>query len=51
MEKNQPASQPPSLNAKELNKALAQAAKQASKIADAFGLKVPSAHTSSTKAK
>ena len=43
MEKNQPTSQSTTLtpDSKVLRSALAQAAKQANRMADAFGLKVP----------
>lgn len=51
--KNQPASQPATLtpDSKPLRAALSQAAKQANRMADAFGLKVPTAQVEQVKQK
>ena len=53
MEKNQPTSQPTALmpDSKILRSALAQASKQANRMADAFGLKVPTTAIEKEKAK
>lgn len=53
MEKNQPISQPATLtpDSKALRSALTQASKQANRIADAFGLKVPTVQNVKVKAK
>jgi len=53
MEKNQPISQPTPLtpDSKILRGALVQAAKQANRMADAFGLKVPAEAAKNIKAK
>lgn len=53
MEKNQPTSQPAALtpDSKMLRSALAQASKQANRMADAFGLKVPTAVVEKEKAR
>ena len=53
MEKNQPTSQPTALtpDSKVLRSALAQASKQANRMAYAFGLKVPTASIEKVKVK
>jgi hypothetical protein len=53
MEKNQSTSQSTALtpDSKMLRSALAQASKQANRMADAFGLKVPTATIEKVKAK
>ncbi|HQC28888.1 MAG TPA: hypothetical protein PK342_05840 [Methylotenera sp.] len=52
MEKNQPPSQPTiTPDSKSLRAALAQASKQANRMADAFGLKVPTAQIEQVKQK
>lgn len=53
MNVNQPTSQPTALtpDSKMLRNALAQASKQANRLADAFGLKVPTATAEKVKAK
>jgi hypothetical protein len=53
MEKNQSTSQPIAFtpDSKVLRSALAQASKQANRIADAFGLKVPTAAIEKVKVK
>lgn len=53
MKKNQSSSQPTALtpDSKILRSALAQTSKQADRMADAFGLKVPTAAVEKVKAK
>ncbi|MFM9836264.1 MAG: hypothetical protein ACKVOA_09185 [Methylophilaceae bacterium] len=52
MEKNQPSSQSTlTPDSKSLRAALVQASKQANRMADAFGLKVPTTHVEKVKQK
>jgi hypothetical protein len=53
MEKNKPPSQPQTItpDSKSLRAALVQASKQANRMADAFGLKVPTAQVGQVKHK
>lgn len=53
MERNQTPSQPTTItpDSKSLRAALAQASKQANRMADAFGLKVPAAQVEQAKQK